>query len=226
LGRGVRAACLALGSLAFAGRAPADGLPDPTKLYGGDIVFSVWRSGSEIGEHRVTFALQDGALAVRSTLDLVVKILGIPVYRYKYLSQEIWRGGMLAQLDASVDDNGTLSKVEARQDAGKLAVTGPDAHETVAGFILPSTHWDSQVIEADRLVNTLNGKVDTVKLVPLGVETVPVGPGQAQATHYRYQGDIQAESWYDAAGHWLKLRFPGKDGTLIDYVCVSCRAAP
>jgi hypothetical protein len=222
----VRAAVLALVWVALAGRAAADAPPDPLKLYGGDIVFSVWRSGSEIGQHRVTFAREDGALTVRSVLDLVVKLLGIPVYRYKYQSNEVWRDGTLTRLDSSIDDNGTPSKVEARQDDGKLTVAGSKGHETVTGPILPSTHWNPQTIEADRLLNTLDGKIETVKLVPEGVESVPVGNGQVQATHYRYTGDIQAESWYDAAGHWVKLRFPGTDGTLIDYVCVTCGATP
>jgi len=212
--------------LAAAGRAVADPPPDPSKLYGGDIVFSVWRSGSEIGQHRVSFAFEDGALAVRSVLDLVVKFLGVAVYRYKYESHELWRDGALARLDATQDDNGTRSSVEARQNDGKLAVTGPQAQETVSGFILPSTHWDPQVIEARRLLNTLDGKIDSVKLVPVGIESVPVGSGTIQAMHYRYTGAIQAESWYDAAGHWVKLRFPGKDGTEIDYVCMTCGAKP
>jgi hypothetical protein len=222
----MRAVFAAFLSLALAGRAAADPPPDPLKLYGGDIVFSVWRSGSEIGQHRVTFAMEDGALAVRSTLDLVVKLLGIAVYHYKYQSNELWRDGLLARLEASQDDNGTPSTVKAERSDGKLDVTGPANHETVTGPILPSTHWNPQTIEASRLLNTLDGKIDTVKLVPEGVESVPVGAGTVQATHYRYAGDIQAESWYDAAGHWVKLRFPGTDGTLIDYVCMTCGAKP
>jgi len=202
----------------------ADALPDPLKLYGGEMVFQVWRSGSEIGEHHVTFARDGDTLTVRSLFDIVVKLLGIPVYRYKYESEEVWHGSSLAQLTSTVDDNGTPHSVKATEQDGKLSVTGPDAHETVTGPILPSTHWNAQVIQATRVVNTLNGKIDAIKLVPQGQELVPVGNAQRQATHYAYTGDIKAESWYDAEGHWVKLRFPGTDGTLIDYVCVRCVA--
>src|SRR6185437_7432588 len=123
-------------------------------------------------------------------------------------------------------DNGTQSAVQAKEENGKLAVVGPETRETVTGPILPSTHWNAQVIAAARVLNTLDGKIDPVKLVAMAVEPVATGAGPRQATHYRYTGDIHAESWYDEAGHWLKLRFPGKDGTLIDYVCVRCFAAP
>ena len=227
--RSVCRALLALAVLAAtsgAGRA-ADALPDPLKLYGGEMVFSVWRSGSEIGQHHVTFMRDNGTLTVRSLFDIAVKLLGITVFRYKYQSQEIWRDGELAQLDSTIDDDGTPHSVQAKAEGGKLSVVGPEApHEPVTLPILPSTHWNAQVITASRVLNTLSGKVNQIKLVPVGVESVPVGSAQRQATHYRYTGDIQAESWYDSDGHWLKLRFPGTDGTPIDYVCVRCVAAP
>jgi len=225
----VRLRCVAFGLAvlaATAGRAAADDPPDPFGLYGNDMAFSVWRHGSQIGEHRVTFEWQNGALLVHSLLDIAVKLFGITVYRYHYMSEEVWRGGKLDRLAASIDDNGTKTAIHAKDDDGKLAVTGPDAHEDIAGFILPSTHWDAAVIGAHRVLNTLSGKVSDIRLVPLGVESVPVGAQTKTATHYRYTGDITAESWYDAEGHWVKLRFPGKDGSIIDYVCERCAAAP
>ena len=215
------AAALAL--MGAPGRA-ADAMPDPAKLYGNEMVFSVWRKGSEIGRHTVTFLRDGNTLTVRSFLDIAVKFLGLTAFRYTYQSQEVWRGGRLAALDSKIDDNGTPRAVEAKEEDGKLKVTGPDTHETVSRPILPSTHWDAQVIDATRVLNTLNGKIDDVKLVPLGKDTVPVGSGERAAMHYRYAGEIKAESWYDSQGHWVKLRFPGTDGSIIDYVCVRCVA--
>ncbi|HUK61098.1 MAG TPA: DUF6134 family protein [Stellaceae bacterium] len=220
-----RVACLAAALFLFAaGHAAAEAFPDPLKLYGSDIAFAVWRKGTQIGEHRVTFARQDDVLTVRSILDLAVKFLGLTVYTFHYTCQEIWRDNKLDALTSTIDDNGTKTAVNAKDEGGALAVTGPDAHERIAHSILPSSHWDAQVIDATRVLNTLSGKISEVKLEPLGVESVAVGSTTRPATHYRYVSDFKAESWYDAGGHWLKLRFPGKDGTPIDYVCERCVA--
>jgi Family of unknown function (DUF6134) len=224
LPRAAACALVLLAATAERAAAAADGLPDPMTLYGDDMAFAVWRSGSQIGEHRVTFAREDGALFVRSLFDIAVKFLGVTVYRFRYTAEETWRGGKLQALVTTIDDDGTKTAVNAKEDDGKLDVAGPATHEEIAGFILPSTHWNAQVIEASRVLNTLDGKVDEVRLVPVGVESVPVGTATREATHYRYTGAVTAESWYDAEGHWLKLRFPGKDGTPIDYVCERCVA--
>jgi Domain of unknown function (DUF6134) len=216
---------IVLGACLVAAAAAAAPPPDPLVLYGPEMVFSVWRKGDDIGRHRVFFARTDDGLIVRSVLDLAVKILGITVYRYDYRSTETWRGGKLVALASTIDDNGTTTKVAAHEAAGALDVTGPDGATRIAGAILPSTHWDAQIIHADRVLNTLDGKLDHIALVPQGEETVTTGNGKRKAMHYLWTGDIKAESWYDAAGHWLKLRFPGKDGTPIEYVCMRCLAA-
>jgi len=213
-------AAMVLAPLPAAAQAP----PDPLPLYGPEMVFSVWRSGSEIGRHRVLFSRDGGALIVRSMLDLAVKMLGITVYRYTYRAQEVWRDGKLVRLVSSVDDNGTPAKIEAQADQDKIDVAGPHGRFVADAPILPSTHWDAQVIGADRVINTLDGKIDQVKLVPEGAGPVATAAAPIRATHYLWTGDIKAETWYDAAGHWVKLRFNGKDGTPIDYLCVRCTA--
>ena len=217
------AAALA-GAVLAAGPAMASGPPDPLRLYGPEMVFSVWRSGSKIGEHRVIFAREDGALVVRSYLDLAVKFLGITLYRYAYRAQEVWRDGVLAQLTSAVDDNGTAASVKAHRAQGKLDVTGSGGKFVAPGTILPSTNWDAQVIGANLVLNTLDGKLDHVRLVPEGVTAVDTNVGKRTATHYLWTGDIKAEAWYDEAGHWLRLRFLGKDGAPIEYRCMRCVA--
>ncbi|HZT50929.1 MAG TPA: DUF6134 family protein, partial [Stellaceae bacterium] len=137
--RPIFAAAFAIACTTAARAAPP---PDPLALYGPEIVFSVWRSGSEIGQHRVLFARDGGVLVARSLLDLAVKVLGITVYRYTYRAEETWRGGRLERLRSSVDDNGTPARVEAKAEQDKLAVTGPAGDLVIGGAVLPSTHWD------------------------------------------------------------------------------------
>jgi len=38
------------------------------------------------------------------------------------------------------------------------------------------------------------------------------------AEHYQYDDDIKANVWYDNDGRWLKMKFVGEDGSVIQYL--------
>jgi len=47
--------------------------------------------------------------------------------------------------------------------------------------------------------------------------------GDVFATHYVYSGELDTEVWYDDEGRWVKMRFKGRDGSTIEYVCRRCQ---
>ena len=90
---------------------------DPLSLYGSEVKFDVYREGSRIGAHTVRFTRDGDALKVDAVLDLAVRFLGVPVYRYRYESQARWRSNQLVSLDVLVDDDGKRHTIQARANA-------------------------------------------------------------------------------------------------------------
>jgi hypothetical protein len=43
-----------------------------------------------------------------------------------------------------------------------------------------------------------------------------------EATHYKYEGEIQNDVWYDAEGRWVRMKFLGDDGSAIEFRCRKC----
>jgi len=213
--------CCALLALSAQARAAAD---EPESIYGKQMVFSVWRSGSEIGKHYVEFARDGGTLRVESRLELVVRLVGIPVFRYRYYAKENWRQESLQGLDVKIDNDGTPLAIDAKRVGDKIDVSGPAGAFAIPGVIMPTTHWDMRIVNENEVLNTTNGKLNHVNVVKGKVEQIAMANGKIDATHYVYTGDIQAEVWYDSAGHWVKLRFLGKDGTPVEYICEVCTA--
>ena len=68
------------------------------------------------------------------------------------------------------------------------------------------------------LLNTQKGNEAHVKITALGRETVKTSSTALQATHYRYDGDIKMDQWFDDRGRWVKMAFTGSDGSIIEYV--------
>jgi len=196
---------------------------NPTYLYGNEIYFDVYRNGTKTGYHRVSFENSDSHLSVNVTFILKIDVLFLTVYRYHYESKSIWQNGRLLQLHASVDDNGTLSLMDATRTGDIISVSnGFEVFKTPAP-IQPTDHWNPTVLGQSRVLNTITGAVNEVHITNQGRTEVQTEAGPVAATHYVYTGDLQTEVWYDDAGRWVKMRFKGKDGSDIEYHCRRCQ---
>ena len=222
----VAMSAFALCSASATGIAVADTPPpvnDPFRLYGKEIVFDVERDGNVVGQHIVTFTRTGQGVRADSRADINVQLLFVSAYRFRYQSHEVWKGGELQSIEASTNDNGTYSHVQAVRDAAGLEVSSSQgAYE--APLTQPTSHWNAAVLKGGRLLNTMTGELSKVQFFDQGWDTVSTRNGSLRAHHYLYSGDLNGEIWYDSEGRWVKLRFRADDGSLIDYICRRCQA--
>jgi len=199
---------------------------DPRALYGGDILFDVFRAGDKVGFHRVAFDTDDARLTVHSTFQLKIDFLFLTAFRYDYQSTAEWRGGVLDRIEARVDDDGAESRILATRADQKMRIRNSNGDFETLAPLFPTNHWNAKVLGERRVLNTLTGRINEVEIVPQGRETVATERGPVPATRFAYTGDLDNEVWYDDAGRWVKMRFKGRDGSTIDYVCRRCQGGP
>lgn len=215
----------AIAGLPGMGEVQATSLPaqiDPLRLYGPELRFDVLRNGERVGRHVVAFRGTADGIQVESRSDIEVKLLFLTAYRFRYQSIEHWRGGTLTSLNAATNDDGELSRVEARREGAALKVRTGTGEWQATPQTWPTTHWNVAQTTAPALLNTLTGNLNRVQVKDAGLETVVLSDGPREARRFVYSGDLAVESWYDAAGRWVKLRFPAEDGSTIEYICQSC----
>lgn len=219
---GVLAVCSASASGMAAADAP---LParDPVRLYGNEIRFDVERDGDLIGQHVVTFSRTGDGVRADSRADINVDLLFLNAYRLRYQARELWSDGELQFIDASTNENGDYTHVQAVRDAVGMVISSPEG-TFKAEDVLPTSHWNAALLKGGALLNTLTGELEDVEVFDQGLSTVQTRSGSVRARHYLYSGDLNGEIWFDEEGRWVKLRFRAKDGSLIDYICRSCRA--
>ena len=195
----------------------------PLTVYGPEHRFTVMRNGEVVGEHRLNFARTASGLSVEAHFELEIPFLFFTAYRYGYRSVAQWQDGRLVRLEAETDDDGEVSRVVAeRRGDGKLRVTGPKGEDTGPPDLLPTNHWNPGVVTRDRVLNTITGALNVVTIRDLGEEAVETSDGSLRARHYLYTGELQNEVWYDDSGRWVKMRFPARDGSVIEYLCQTC----
>jgi len=205
------------------GKVAFDAGTDPQALYGAGIDFDVYRKGEKVGYHRVRFHRDSKDLIVSSRFQLEIGFLYFTAFEYLYEAEGRWRDGQLLHLEAAVNDNGTQLSLAAERSGERIVVRNADGTVTEQAPIYPTNHWNASVLSERRVLNTLTGKINDVRIERRGRETVATEAGEISATRYAYTGDLEAEVWYDDVGRWVKLRFPARDGSVIEYACRRCQ---
>lgn len=211
--RALLGALAALPGLAFAGRgavpAAAAAAAVATRT---PIAFRVLREGAQIGTHRVAFRdAGGGVLRARSEVQVLVRLLGVTVYRYSHVTEEAWRGGRLLHLTSRLDRNGTLLEAEARAEGGALVLTGRDGTVRLPAETAPLTWWRAETFPDAPLFDPREG----IPVRPRLERVPPLAPGGA--VRWRLIGGEGAEIEYDAAGTWIAFATRGEDGSAVRY---------
>lgn len=160
-------------------------------------LFEASLDGKPIGEHRYTVErAADGApQRVLSEARFDVRLLGIPVYRYRHQAQERWQGGCLQSIQADTDDNGESLKVAAAVGAG-LPV----------GCVMSFAYWNPAIFSAKQLLNAQTGRMEPVQIQTLSDAPLVVQGQTVTARRWRIVALKQRiDVWHDPQGRWVGL---------------------
>ncbi|MTH36055.1 hypothetical protein GL279_15745 [Paracoccus limosus] len=189
-------------ALALAAVAPAMASPSASVPAGGKLAFDVIRKGKDIGDYTVSFSGSgnDVTATIATNISVKVPVIGVSAYRFKQASTETWRGGKLAGLTSKTDDNGT-------------------AHDITLGAspLVPASLWNADIVHASKVLNTIDGSTDAIKVSNMGPESIATGAGTVKATHYALRGGLNRDLWYDGA-KLVHVRLTADDGSQVDYV--------
>ena len=90
-----------------------------------ELTFEVSLDGQPIGMHRFRMAHDGATRVVESEALFDVRILRVPVYRYRHSNTEIWRNGCLKRIDSETDANGTPYAVDLSKTAAGYTIVTP-----------------------------------------------------------------------------------------------------
>jgi hypothetical protein len=175
--------------------------------------------GKPIGEHRFTSASAEDPTQrnVRIEATFEVRWLGLAVYRYHHLAVERWRGDCLVGLSADTDDNGQRTRVRAALQGEALQVTEPAA-ETARGCVMTFAYWNPALRHQQRLLNAQTGRIETVRIAPLGETQLKAGGATIDARGWRIGGLAQPiDVWYSRDGEWVGLDTLVDGGRALSY---------
>ena len=182
-------------------------------------VFEVLRGGRDIGRHVVRLARDGDDLTVEIEIELLVRLLGIPAYRYEMTNREVWREGTLLSVDSETNNDGTRQYVQVRRESDGLAIDGSDYSGIAPLDAATTTYFARDFLERDPWIGTDGGSLLDISTEFLGQHSVETGIGPVICDRYRVtDGDgFTTDLFYDDRGEWLSCRFDA-GGTEAVYV--------
>jgi hypothetical protein len=179
--------------------------------------FRVLLDDRQIGEHRYTLRAAGEQLELRSEASFDVRLLFVNAYRYRHEALEHWRGGCLATLESTTDDNGERESVSAAARGGRFVVVRASHQQEHEGCVRSFAYWNPQILGAQQLLNNQTGELLPVTVLPRGEETVRVRGETLHARRYRISAPrLQIDVWY-AGDHWVALEAPAAGGRTLRY---------
>lgn len=193
-----------------------------------ELHFRVLLDDRKIGEHRFTITPEAGGTRVRSEAQFDVRLLGIPVYRYRHENTEQWgEDGCLRAISSRTTANRDSFLVDGQRDDERFRVeTATGELEFDATCVMSFAYWDRTFLQASRLLNSQTGEYLDVRVEPLAAQEWSRNGAGIIADGYRIIADgsdatdpTDIRVWYAREdGRWLGLESRVANGRLLAYV--------
>jgi len=175
-----------------------------------------------IGEHRFELRGDGTARELRSQARFTVRLLGIPVYRYRHEAVEHWRGDCLQRLQAQTDDNGDRNQIRLQREDGGWQALGERRAEATDGWpdcLMSFAYWHPAVLKQGQLLNAQTGQLERVRVERLGEALLPVHGRPTPAVRWRLHTAQQPiDLWLaQTDGAWIGLDSIVAGGRKLSY---------
>ena len=178
--------------------------------------FGVYLDDKRIGSHRFSVQRDTGdTLRVTSQAEFDVKVLLVPVFRYRHAAVEIWRNGCLESIDTETHANGEHTSLTGKRYASAFEVdvsSSAGAHRKVLPACIASyAYWDADTLRQHReLLNGQTGAYQPVDQVLLS---------EPERTLLELKGGaFEIDVIYaNGDGQWVALHTTTQDGRALEY---------
>lgn len=187
----------------------------PTSAQTGTYAYQVLRDGEVVGEQRNDFERRGDELRVVTDVRINITLLGLNIYDFTQRIEESWQNGQLMSLVSIAVDDGDTRNVKLVREGDRLVGNYDGKKRDLPGTLVPSTLWNSAVVEHSSVLETTKGRERTFIVEQKGIEQVKLPIGTVKARHFVFTGNFRREAWYDESGVLVAAQMEAKDGSII-----------
>jgi hypothetical protein len=150
-----------------------------------EVSFDVIRKNKVIGNLTSKFIKDDEDIVLHSVLDINVKILFIPAYKFFQETKETWRNGEFISIDGFTDfEDDREYKIDGKDEDGVFRVTGMDGSLELDEKIIPLNYWNKNILDEKELFDTQKGIVRKITVKKLKDEEIKINNSKLLSEKY------------------------------------------
>ena len=150
-----------------------------------EVSFDVIRKNKVIGNLTSKFIKDDEDIILHSVLDINVKILFIPAYKFFQETKETWRNGEFISIDGFTDfEDDREYKIDGKDEDGVFRVTGMDGSLELDEKIIPLNYWNKNILDEKELFDTQKGIVRKITVKKLKDEEIKINNSKLLSEKY------------------------------------------
>jgi len=188
--------------------------------------FDIIRKNKIIGSVETNFSEQDNDLIIDTTINIKVKVLFFPAYKFFQQYKEIWRNGEFIEFEGYTDfEDEREYFIEGKDIDDKFIATGMDGEIIVDKNIIPLNYWNKEILVQDKIFDTQKGIIRQIDIKKLGKEEIKINNTKLLTDKYLLNASKNPKDigpfpeytiWYAENGELIKFQFKNwKDKKII-----------
>ena len=188
--------------------------------------FDIIRKNKIIGSAETIFTKKNNILIVNTIIDIKLKVLFIPAYKFSQNSKEIWKNNEFIEFYGHTDFEDEREYFVEGVDLGnKFIAKGMDGKLVLNSDILPLNYWNKKILLEDELFDTQKGIVRKITVKRLPDEIITLNKQNISTEKYIFDASSNPKDkgpfpqytlWYDDNDELVKFQFKNwKDKKII-----------
>ena len=150
-----------------------------------EVSFDVVRKNKIIGNLTTKFIEDKENLVLHSVLDINVKILFIPAYKFFQETKETWHNKNFISIDGFTDfEDDREYKIKGEDKDGFFRVTGMDGLLELDENIIPLNYWNKDILKEKEVFDTQKGIVRKITFKKLKDEKIKINKSKLLTEKY------------------------------------------
>jgi len=181
--------------------------------------YELFRNNKSIGYHNYKFERKNKILTVKSDIKFKIKKLGINLYKYDAISEEVYEQDQLIEFKSKTNQNNKLKSTIINFDKAKkvLIISGTENQLTSPKEYTVGTWWNHEIVQAKAQISAISGRIIEQKVIFLGKEKLNLYGKTYDALRFNFRSSdetlndnkkLDTDVWYDENTNvWLKASF-------------------